>query len=84
MASVYMLKLPATDVFQILDALESRAESWKKTAAHYSGEENVGFPIEECRDKEEAESIAVHFRDIIEKIKTQINQDNTANKQDSK
>ncbi len=77
MSKPFTIKLDPADVFQTLDALESRAEAYELTANFLEGEFDSEDPIipEECRDVEEAEGIARHFRDIIEKIKAQIEQD---------
>ena len=51
----YRLVLPADDVLQILDALDSRAESWEYTRRLLNGAENDELRIaEECSDPEEA------------------------------
>lgn len=75
----YTLNLIPADVLQTLDALESRAIAYEKTAANFSGDyksENDGeydfFMPEECRDAEEAREIAQHFRDIITTINAQM------------
>ncbi len=83
------LTLENVDVFQIIDALESRAVAYEKTATFLKGDlerEILGiedpeardlaaldalFVPEECRDAEESEEIARHFRDILEKINRQ-------------
>ena len=69
------LTLESIDVLQLLDALESRAVAYEKTAALFTGEEispregedalDSFFVPEECRDADEAKEIARHFRDII-------------------
>lgn len=69
------LSLKSEDVFQVLDALESRAQAWEATYRYLSGdsqEEDAFTIIEECSNAEEAEAIAQHFRDIIDVINKQI------------
>ena len=89
MARDVTLKLDVADIFQILDALNSRAEAWEKTADALEGSTDTltnnantlgldafdsFFIPEECDDSEEAQSIASYFRDIITKINTQFDQ----------
>ena len=74
MAKEITFRLEAQDVFQILDALDTRAESWENTEAVLNGtfeSEDIFIP-EECDDSEEAAEIAQHFREIISKMKAQI------------
>lgn len=69
----YDLHLNQADVFQILDALSSRAESWERTVQFFKNVEAIddgGF-IEECSDENEATEIASHYRDIISNIESQ-------------
>jgi hypothetical protein len=74
MATIYTLKLSATDMFQIIDALKARADSYQQTARYLSGECDVNdkIMIEECNDSFEAQEIVRHFHDITKTIKKQI------------
>ena len=74
MATIYNLKLSSTDVFQIIDALNSRAGSYQQTACYLSGgcEVNEDIMIEECNGPFEAQQIARHFQDIIKTIEKQM------------
>ena len=79
MARSYNLTLDPADVFQLLDALESRAEAWDKTFRVLRGEVMTFsddlldlFVPEECTSSNEAKEIANHFRDIISTIHDQI------------
>lgn len=74
MATIYNLKLSSVDVFQIIDALNSRADSYQKTACYLSGENEVNenIMIEECNGPFEAQEIARHFQDVIKTIEKQI------------
>jgi len=74
MATIYNLKFSSADVFQIIDALNSRADSYQQTACFMAGqcEANVTVFIEECRDAIEAQEIAQHYRDITKTIECQI------------
>lgn len=69
----YNLQLDQVDVFQILDALRSRAESWERTVQYFQNDETLddfGL-IEKCSDENEATEIATHYRDIISNIESQ-------------
>jgi len=71
----FSLTLPSADVFQILDALDSRADSWGYTARHLAGnpdqDDELRVP-EECDNADEAAGIAKHFRDVGATIRNQI------------
>lgn len=74
MSRTVTISLEMIDIFQILDALNTRAEAWENTGAVLIGEfesEDIFVP-EECDDPSEAAEIAQHFRDIVEKIERQI------------
>ena len=66
----YSIELGEFDLGQLLDGLESRAAIWEKTAKYHRTGETDAF-IEECRDAEEAEKIAAHYRSIIDEIRSQ-------------
>ena len=69
MQKTYRIELSEFDLGQLLDGLNIRAEAWERTAQfHRTGEASPDFIVEECRDAEEAEKIAAHYRDIISKI----------------
>ena len=74
MKAAYTLTLSSVDIFQTIDALSSRAESYEQTARYLVGnnEVNEHIIIEECSDHCEAQAIANHFREIIKKIEDQI------------
>ncbi len=75
MAKIYRIELDDSDLGQLLDGLEARAESWEKTSEYLRVGEMPGgefFLIEECSDAEEADSIATHYRSIIGKILAQM------------
>ena len=73
MPTKYKIELDDVDLGQALDGLELRAEAWEKTA-HYlrTGECPAGIVVEECSKPEEADGIANHYRDIIAKIRSQM------------
>ena len=73
--TVYQISLDLTDVSQILDALETRADAWEFTQNVLNGDAELDDELripEECSDATEAKSIAEHFRDIISTIRKQI------------
>jgi hypothetical protein len=75
MQKSYTIKLDGLDLFQILDGLELRAESWERTAEYLRTEkfpEGEYFVIEECNKPEEADDIAAHYRSIVQKIRAQM------------
>ena len=75
MATTYCIELNDLDLGQLLDGLETRAESWERTAEYLRTEAMPAgefFVIEECSDPEEADAIAAHFRAIIRTIQTQM------------
>jgi hypothetical protein len=68
----YKIELDELDLGQVLDGLEMRATSWEKTAIyHRTGESPSDMVVEECRDAEEADKIATHYRSIVAKIRKQ-------------
>ncbi len=77
MAMRHTLKLCSTDIFQIIDALNSRAEAYQQTARVLSDECEVNGKIvfEDCSDPFEVKAIAKHYRDIAESIENRISSD---------
>jgi hypothetical protein len=66
----YKIELDDFDLGQVLDGLESRVTAWERTTIyHRMGESDM--LVEECRDAEEAEKIAAHYRTIVAKIRKQ-------------
>ena len=67
------IELDSNDLGQAVDGLEARAQAWENTARYLRTGESPDefFMPEECRDSEEAESIASHYRSIIAKIRKQ-------------
>ena len=75
MPKTYQIVLDDSDLGQIIDGLEIRAESWEKTAEYLrTGEMPAGdfFLVEECSRAEEAEAIAKRYHEIIAKIQGQL------------
>ena len=70
----YQLVLDGVDVLQTLDALDTRAEAYERTAAYLRTgfmDPDDFFIIEECSYPEEADEIAKHFREIIDTLNAQ-------------
>lgn len=75
MATTYRIELSDIDLGQLLDGLETRAESWERTAEYLRTEtmpEGEFFLIEECSEQEEAHGVAEHYRAILSKIQSQM------------
>jgi hypothetical protein len=74
MARKYWIELDEHDLGQLLDGLEIRAESWRRTAEYLrAGDMPDGefFIIEECSDGDEAEGIAADDERIIRMLMAQ-------------
>lgn len=72
---MYTIRLDDFDLSQLLDGLETRAESWERTAQYLRTEQMPDgefFLIEECSDPEEADHIAAHYRSIVTQIRQQM------------
>lgn len=69
------LLLDALDLGQTLDALDTRAECYERTAAYLDGESGDDgddpFSIEEVDDADEARGIAAYFREIEDSLQAQ-------------
>jgi hypothetical protein len=68
MAKIDRIELDEHDLGQLLDGLEIRADSWRRTAEYLrAGDMPDGehFMIEECSDEDEAEAIAADYGRII-------------------
>ena len=75
MATTYRIELNDLDLGQLLDGLETRAESWERTAEYLRTDTMPAgefFLVEECSKPEEADDIAEHYRSIIQKIQSQM------------
>ena len=75
MATTYRIELNDLDLGQLLDGLETRAESWERTAEYLRTDtmpEGEFFLVEACSKPEEADDIAEHYRSIIRKIQNQM------------
>lgn len=75
MAKNYRIELDEHDLGQLLDGLEIRAESWRRTAEYLrtgNTQDDELFIIEECSDEEEADGIALLYETIIGRIRKQM------------
>jgi hypothetical protein len=75
MAKRYRIELDEQEWGQLLDGLEIRAESWRRTAEYLRTEEMPDgefFIIEECSDEDEAKELAAHYEAIIKNIRSQM------------
>lgn len=71
----YTIEFGASEIGQVLDGLEIRAQAWEKTAIYLrtgKSPDNEMFVIEECKGPEEAEQIAGCYRSIIQSICSQM------------
>lgn len=74
MGKTFRITIDSLDLFQLLDGLALRAESWERTAEYLRTEkmpDGEFYIVEECSSPEEAEGIAAHYRAIIQKIQQQ-------------
>ncbi len=74
MSEMVLFRLERNDVGQIIEGLQAREESWRRTAAYLRDGCFVGEPFicEECSKFEEAEAVANHYQRIIANIERQI------------
>ena len=69
---LYKIELDEDDLGQLLDGLEIRVESWRRTAEFLRTEEipeGESFIIEECSDHEEADGLAARYEAISKTFK---------------
>ena len=75
MAKTYRIELDSLDLGRVLDGMELRAESWKRTADYLRAErmpDGEFFIIEECSKPDEADDMAAHCHSIIQSIRHQM------------
>jgi len=74
MRRTFQIVLDDFDLGQMLDGLDVRAKAWENTAEYLrTGESPENFFLsEECRDADEADTLAQHYRSIIQKIRNQL------------
>jgi len=67
------LRLPLSDVGQIIDGLKERMIVWKATEEYLeTGISHYGDYIEECPDPQEARFLAGYYEKIIDLISIQL------------
>ena len=73
MSKTYMLRLEENDLGQILESLQAREKSWRKTADYFRSGYNPddSFVIEPCNDEHEADRIAEFYSRIIRDLERQ-------------
>lgn len=74
MGSIHTLRLDSNDIGQIIEGLQSRADSWRQTADYLEAGHAArdDFIAEECSDTNEANAIANHYERIIRELETQL------------
>lgn len=74
MGEQFSIVLNPLDWGQLLDGLQQRADSWRKTAEYLNSSQTTtdAFICEECSDVDEAIQIAEHYEKIITSIEKQI------------
>ena len=77
MDKLVTLRLPESDVGQIIDGLTQRMIIWKATEEYLmTGFSHFGDCIEECSKPEEARFIAEYYEKIIDLINIQLEKQN--------
>jgi hypothetical protein len=73
MSKTYLHRLEENDLGQIIEGLQAREESWRKTADYFRSGYNPGdsFAIEECNGEHEADKIAQFYSRIIRNLERQ-------------
>lgn len=73
MKTTYLLRLNEHDLGQILEGLQAREASWRKTADYFRSGYNPddSFIIEECNGEYEANRIALFYARIIRNLERQ-------------
>lgn len=73
MSKTFLLRLDDNDLGQILEGLQAREESWRRTAEYFRSGYNPddSFVIEVCKDEYEADQIALFYARIIRNLERQ-------------
>lgn len=73
MSKNYFLRLDENDLGQIIEGLQMREESWRRTADYFRSGYNPddSFLIEECSGEHEADKIAKFYSRIIQNLERQ-------------
>jgi hypothetical protein len=69
----YFLRLGENDLGQIIEGLQVRADSWRRTADYFRTGQNTdgNFAIEECNGEYEANQMALFYSRIIRNLERQ-------------
>ena len=73
MSKIYFLRLDENDLGQIIDGLQAREESWRRTADYFrsGGIADGSFEIEECNGEYEANQMALFYARILRNLERQ-------------
>lgn len=73
MNKIYFLRLGENDLGQIIEGLQAREESWRRTANYFRSGYNPddSFVIEECNGEYEANQIALFYERVLRNLERQ-------------
>ena len=73
MSKIYFLRLDDNDLGQIVEGLQVREESWRRTADYFRSGYNpdASFVIEECNGEYEANQMALFYARILRNLERQ-------------
>jgi len=73
MSKIYFLRLNENDLGQIVEGLQVREESWRRTADYFRSGYNPddSFVIEECNGEYEANQMALFYARILRNLERQ-------------
>jgi len=73
MSKIYFLRLDENDLGQIIEGLQAREESWRRTADYFRSGYNPddSFVIEECNGEYEANQMALFYARILRNLERQ-------------
>ena len=73
MNKTYLIRLEENDLGQIIEGLQAREESWRKTAEYFRSGYNPddSLVIEACNDEHEADKIAQFYSRILRSLERQ-------------
>jgi hypothetical protein len=76
----YFLRLGENDLGQIIEGLQAREESWRRTADYFRSGSNLdtSFVIEECNGEHEANQMALFYARIIRNLERQRNEQHSS------
>ncbi len=73
MNKLYFLRLGENDLGQIIEGLQVREDSWRRTGDYFRSGQNTddSFAIEECNGEHEANDMALFYSRIIRNLERQ-------------